>query len=85
MLAVEIANRGPQHPLRQASLLRTCRHMPTWLLWLMIAAVIAAVAAATGIKPRETRPVAGTHLMSVARVVLIFIVAILLWFAVKGT
>jgi hypothetical protein len=57
----------------------------TWLLWLMIAACIAAFAAVTGIKPRETRPVAGTHLMSVARVILILIVAILLWYAVRGT
>jgi len=51
----------------------------------MIAACVAAFAAITGIKPRDTRPVAGTHLMSVARVILIFIVVILLWFAVKGT
>jgi hypothetical protein len=57
----------------------------TWLYWLMVAACIAVFAAVTGIKPRETRPVAGTHLMSVARVVLILIVAILVWFAVKGT
>ena len=57
----------------------------TWLLWLMIAACIAAFAAVTGIKPRETRPVAGTHLMSVARVILILIVAVLVWYAVKGT
>lgn len=57
----------------------------TWLLWLMIAACIAVFAAVTGIKPSKTRPVAGTHLMSVARVILIFIVAILVWFAVKGT
>ena len=57
----------------------------TWLYWLMVAACIAAFAAITGIKPRETRPVAGTHLMSVARVVLILIVGIIIWFAVKGT
>jgi hypothetical protein len=57
----------------------------SWLLWLMIAACIAVFAAVTGIKPGKTRPVAGTHLMSVARVVLVLIVAILVWFAVKGT
>ncbi len=57
----------------------------SWLLWLMIAVCIAAFAAVTGIKPRETRPVAGTHLMSVARVILILIVAVLVWYAVKGT
>ena len=57
----------------------------TWLYWLMVAACIAVFAAVTGAKPKGTRPVAGTHLMSVARVVLILIVAILIWFAVKGT
>ena len=57
----------------------------TWLQWLLIAACIAAFAAITGIKPDNTRPVAGTHLMSVARVILILIVAILVWFAVKST
>ncbi|HXD75656.1 MAG TPA: hypothetical protein VN628_18045 [Vicinamibacterales bacterium] len=56
-----------------------------WLVWLMVAACIAVFAALTGIKPTKTRPVAGTHLMSVARVVLILIVAILVWWAVKGT
>ena len=56
-----------------------------WLVWLMVAAFIAVFAALTGIKPTKTRPVAGTHLMSVARVVLILIVAILVWWAVKGT
>ena len=59
--------------------------MPTWLLVLMIVAVVAMFAAVTGAKPSKTRPVAGTHLMSVARVVLILIVAILVWFALKTT
>ena len=43
----------------------------TWLGWLMIAVVIAAVAAVTGIKPKGTRPVARTQLMGVARIVLL--------------
>lgn len=55
-----------------------------WLFWLMIAACIAVFAAVTGIEPSETRPVARTHLMSVARIVLILIVAVLVWYAVKG-
>ena len=57
----------------------------TWLLWLMIAACVAAFAAVTGIKPRDTRPVAATHLMGMARAVLFVIAAILIWFVVKGT
>jgi len=48
----------------------------TWLAWLALAVVIAAIAAVTGIKPRGTRHVARTHMMSVARVVLIFILVV---------
>ncbi len=57
----------------------------TWLLWLMIAVCIAAFAAVTGINPRDTRPVAATNLMGMARAVLLVIAAILIWFAVRGT
>jgi hypothetical protein len=42
----------------------------TWLGWLMIVVVIVAFAAITGVKPKGSRPVARTNLMSVARVVL---------------
>src|SRR5581483_10783115 len=53
----------------------------TWYTWLIAAAILTAFAAATGIKPRGTRHVAGTQLMGVARVVLIFAVVVVLWFA----
>lgn len=43
----------------------------TWLSWLMIAPLVATVAAVTGIKPKHSRPVAHTRLMSVARAVLL--------------
>jgi hypothetical protein len=43
----------------------------TWLTWLLLAVLVAAVAAFTGIKPRGTRPVERTRLMSVARLVLV--------------
>ncbi len=43
----------------------------TWLAWMMLAILLASVAALTGIKPKRTRPVAGTQLMGVARVVLL--------------
>lgn len=55
----------------------------TWLLWLMIAVCVAAFAGLTGIKPKDTRPVAGTHLMSVARFILFVIVMILAWYALR--
>jgi len=53
----------------------------TWLAWLALAVVITAVAAVTGIKPKDTRHVAHTSLMGVARVVLLFIVAVFLYLA----
>jgi hypothetical protein len=53
----------------------------TWLTWLTIAVVIAAIAAITGLKPKGARPVAGTHLMGVARVVLILLALVLAYFA----
>lgn len=56
----------------------------TWLGWLAIAVVIAAVAAVTGIKPSGTRHVAGTKLMGVARVALLVIVVIVAYLAWRG-
>jgi uncharacterized membrane protein YhaH (DUF805 family) len=56
----------------------------TWLTWLMIAAVLAAVAALTGLQPKGTRNVEGTHLMGVARVVLIVIAIIVAYAALHG-
>jgi hypothetical protein len=58
-----------------------------WTVLLGIAVVLVAVAALTGAKPSETRPVARTRLMHVARVMLV-IVALLLaaaaWWATQG-
>jgi len=56
----------------------------TWLTWLMLAVVIAAVAAVTGIKPKGTRPVARTQLMGVARFVLFVIVLIFAYLAFRA-
>ena len=56
----------------------------SWLLWLALAALIAAAAAVTGIKPRGTRPVAHTHLMGVARLALLAIIIILVYFALRA-
>jgi hypothetical protein len=57
----------------------------SWLMWLMIAACLAVVAATTGLAPKHTRPAADTHLMTVARVVLLLMVAILVWWAITRT
>jgi heme/copper-type cytochrome/quinol oxidase subunit 4 len=53
----------------------------TWLTWLALAVVVTAIAAVTGIKPNGTRHVAHTSMMGVARVVLLFIVAVFLYLA----
>ena len=52
-----------------------------WLTALWIVALIAALAAITGIKPSGTRPVARTGLMSAARVVLGLIALVIAYFA----
>jgi hypothetical protein len=52
----------------------------TWLTVLIVVALVAAVAALTGVKPKGTRHVAGTRLMGVARFVLVLMIAISLYF-----
>ncbi len=56
----------------------------SWLFWLGLAVVIGTVAAVTGIKPRATRPVARTRLMSVGRFALLILIAILLFLAYRA-
>jgi uncharacterized membrane protein len=53
----------------------------TWLTWLLVALLVAAFAALTGIKPKGSRPVAHTRLMSVARLVLVVVVLIVVYLA----
>jgi hypothetical protein len=56
----------------------------TWFAWLGLAVLITAIAAITGIKPKGTRPVAHTSLMGVARLVLLAVVLIFLYLAVRA-
>jgi hypothetical protein len=56
----------------------------TWLVWLGLALIIAAIAAVTGAQPKGARPVAGSHLMAVARVVLLVIVLIFVYLAFRA-
>jgi hypothetical protein len=56
----------------------------TWFAWLIIAVLVAAFAALTGIKPKDSRPVARTRLMGVARFVLVVFVLILLYIAFRA-
>jgi hypothetical protein len=45
----------------------------TWLSWLILAVLITAVAALTGLQPKGARQVANTRLMGVARFVFLVI------------
>lgn len=56
----------------------------TWLVWLGLAVVIAAVAAVTGVKPEGTRPVAHTRMMGVGRIALFVIIAIFAYLAYRA-
>jgi hypothetical protein len=52
--------------------------------WLILVAVLTAIAAITGLKPRGTRPVARTQLMGVARFVLLVLAAIIAYVAFRA-
>jgi hypothetical protein len=56
----------------------------SWLGWLLLAALVAAFAAVTGIKPRNTRHVARTNLMGMARVALFVVGAILIYISFRA-
>ena len=53
----------------------------TWLTALIAVALLAAVAAITGLKPRGTRRVAGTQMMMAARIVLVLAILYFVWHA----
>jgi hypothetical protein len=53
----------------------------TWLVWLVLAVIVAGIAAVTGLAPKGGRPVARTGLMQAARFALLIIVAIFAYMA----
>jgi len=53
----------------------------TWYTWLILAALLAAAAAVTGIKPKGTRPVAKTQMMGMARLALLILGLIFVYLA----
>ena len=55
-----------------------------WLLWLVVAALIAAVAAVTGLQPKGARPIAHTSMMGVARIVLLTLAIIVAYVAYRA-
>jgi hypothetical protein len=56
----------------------------SWFTWLMLAVLVTAVAAITGIKPKGTRHVAHTRLMGVARLVLVALIIIVLYLVFRA-
>jgi hypothetical protein len=56
----------------------------SWLIWLSVAVVIAALAAVTGIKPKGTRPVARSRMMGAGRIALLVIAAIFVYLAFQA-
>ena len=56
----------------------------SWIFWLGLAVAIGVIAAVTGAKPKGTRPVSHTHLMGVARFVLLLFIAICAYFAFRA-
>lgn len=58
--------------------------MQTWIFWLGLAVLVAAVAAVTGIKSKGTRPVASTRLMAVGRFILLLLAAVFAWAAFRA-
>jgi hypothetical protein len=54
-----------------------------WLVLLCLAAIVAAVAAVTGIKAKGTRPVAHTRMMGMARFALVVLAIILVYLAFR--
>jgi hypothetical protein len=56
----------------------------SWFAWLGLAVLVTAIAAITGIKPKGTRDVGRTHLMGVARLVLLALVIIFAYLAYRA-
>jgi hypothetical protein len=56
----------------------------SWIVWLALAVIVTAVAAVTGIQPKGGRPVAGTRLMGMGRLVLVALVIIFAYLAFRA-
>jgi hypothetical protein len=72
---------GDNSPRSGRGKVRASSNGVTWLTWLLVVLLVATFAALTGIKPKGSRPVAHTRLMSVARVILVLAVLIFAYMA----
>jgi hypothetical protein len=56
----------------------------TWIVWLILAVIVAGIAAVTGIKPKGSRHVSHTRMMGMGRVFLGIIVVIFAYLAFRA-
>ncbi|MEQ1870771.1 MAG: hypothetical protein ABL961_12180 [Vicinamibacterales bacterium] len=56
----------------------------TWPFWIVVATLVTAAAAVTGIKPKGTRHIAHTSMMGMARIALVVVVIILAFVALRA-
>jgi hypothetical protein len=56
----------------------------SWLFWLVLAVILAAVVAITGMQPKGTRNVSHTRMMGIGRLVLAVLVIILAYAAFRA-
>ncbi len=56
----------------------------TWFVWLGLAAIITAIAAVTGIKPKGTQHLARTRMMGMARLALLILAILLAYLAFRA-
>jgi len=56
----------------------------TWFGWLSLAAIITAIAAVTGIKPKGTQHLAHTRMIGIARFVLLILVILFAYLAFRA-
>jgi hypothetical protein len=56
----------------------------TWLFWLILAVVLTALAAITGLQPKGARSVSHTRMMSIGRLVLAALVIIVAYVAFRA-
>jgi len=75
--------RGSREPDGDGLILETAPRM-TWYTWLIAAAIVTAIAAITGIKPKGTRHVTHTSMMGIARIVLLIFLAIVVFVALHA-
>ena len=56
----------------------------SWAFWLTAAVIISVLFAVFGLRPRGARPVANSQMMTVARIILLIVVAVLFFLFLRS-